>query len=189
MSAARVSRESLLQPLAPIDRLHNLELVLVELGPDPLRELLDLRVCGGSAQDHLAEWRDACLHLDRVAGVEAKRLGGVRLLQHRPEPGLVADGHVLVAPSEVAMPERTQQPALRLEGEIDGLEGDPGLLCDRRHRGRDISVADEEVFGRVEDRRTRRLRLLLAARGVVAALLLRGLPAGGRCRLGHCSLV
>ena len=90
-------------------------------------------------------------------------------------------GHVVLVAAQEQVPERAQQAALGLEGDVDGLERDAGLGRDRRHRRRGVALPLEQPLGRLEDVAAGRGGLLAAARRVVAAL--------GLDRLGHFGIV
>ena len=66
------------------------------------------------------------------------------------------------------MPQRSKHAALRLEDDVDRLQGDARLGGDRRHRGRGVAVPLEQPLGGLEDLRAGRGGLLPAAWGVVA---------------------
>ena len=73
--------------------------------------------------------------------------------------------------AEQEVPEGTQQTALRLECEVDGLQRDAGLAGDRGHRRRCVAPSLEQPLGRPEDLPARGGGLLAPARRVVIACL------------------
>ena len=132
---------------ALVEPLDDRALVRVVLGLDARPERADLGVGGCGAPDHLDDRRDAPLALGRVARVQAEAAIRVGLLEHLDVPRLLGDGTVGVLASQEGVPHRPQHAALRLEREVDGLQGDAGLRGDRRHRRRRVALPLEQPLG------------------------------------------
>ena len=139
---------------------------------DPRPELGELGIAGGGAgADHLADGarRAPCRARELRALSRSWRTGSGSSSVSRYH-ACSATGTSPSSPRSVTFQSVAQDAALRLEGEVDGLERDAGLGRDRRHRRRRVALLLEQPPGRLEDLAPRRRRLLAAARRVVRAL-------------------
>src|SRR5262249_25984134 len=121
-------------------------LVVVEVAPDPLVQRLDIGIRGCGGADHVEEPPDPGLDPARVPSVLAQYALGVTGLDRVPVPVLLRDGDLFLVASQASVPDAPQDPALRLKGQVDGLEGHARLPGDRRHRGGDVPVHEEEAL-------------------------------------------
>ena len=74
-----------------------------------------------------------------------------RLRQHLEEPRRACRRHRVVGADDGGLDDGLEDGRLGLELQVDRLLGDPGLLGDGAHRGRDVAGVDEEAAGGIHD--------------------------------------
>src|SRR6266498_1679614 len=156
------------QRLLRVQAFHDHALVVVEVGLDQAPERLGVGVHRRCGPEDLQHARDALLDHAGVARVAPQLPLGVRLVDDLPIPRPLGDGRLLLVAFQAQVPQRPQQPALGLEGDVDRFQRHPGLGRDLLHRGCRVAALLKQPEGRLEDCLAGRGRLLLAARGVVA---------------------
>ena len=149
--------------LALRERLDDRALVLAVVALDALPEDVDLGSADAALRitSRIDEMR--CFPCAELRAFEAKLSFRVGLLEHLAVPLLLGDRPVVLLAAQKQVPQRTEQAALRLEGEVDGLRRDACVDGDLGDRRRGVAVLLEPLLAAA--RIARRVSCACSSRG------------------------
>ena len=132
-------------------------LVGVEVGLDQVPEAGHVGVHRGRVADHPQDAPDAPLALRELRAFSRSSRSGMGSSSTSRYHGEVGD-RLIDRAAEQHVPHRPQQAALRVEGQVHGLQRHARLGGDGGHRGGDVAVALEQPLRGFEDVGSRALR-------------------------------